>query len=221
MEVSTNRGYNITGDSIAFHCDSSDIVGLLCLNKAKSGGETKFASAISIYNELLKRRPDLAAQLLEPFYRDRRGEIPEAKRPYYAMPVFAFHEGYLTVNFQGTYIWSAQRFEELPRLTKLQKEALDSFAALAEELCIQMPFEVGDLQFLHNHVIVHARTEYQDDDAREMKRHLLRLWLETPNGRPLPSAFAERAFFSTKPGERPPMGIAVPGVALKVPMEPE
>jgi hypothetical protein len=106
-------------------------------------------------------------------------------------------------------------------LTALQQAGLRAFADLAEELCIQMPFEPGDIQFLHNHVIVHSRTEYEDDPAPERKRHLLRLWLATPDGRPLPEEFAARAYLPTKPGERPLPGVVVPGMTLTVPLEPE
>ena len=40
-----------------------------------------------------------------------------------------------------------------------------------------MDFEPGDMQFLKNAVILHTRTEYEDGDEPENKRHLLRLWL--------------------------------------------
>ena len=35
----------------------------------------------------------------------------------------------------------------------------------------------GDMQFISNHTIVHARTVYEDEEEPEKKRHLLRLWL--------------------------------------------
>ena len=81
-----------------------------------------------------------------------------------------------------------------------------------------MVLEPGDIQFLHNHQIVHARTEYEDFEEPELKRHLLRLWLSPPNGRPLPEAFAER-YGNVIPGQRG--GIHVPGVAPNVNLEPE
>ena len=43
-----------------------------------------------------------------------------------------------------------------------------------------MEFEPGDMQFLKNAVIFHARTEYEDWDEPQQKRHLLRLWLTNP-----------------------------------------
>ncbi len=221
MEVASNRAYHITGDALPFHPDSCDIVGLLSLKVAKSGGLTRFVSSVRVYNELLARRPDLARVLVEPFYRDRREEIPEGKDPYFAMPVFMFHEGYLIVSYQGTYLHTAQRFENLPRFTDVQKEALAAVETIAAELCLEMPFEVGDLQFLHNHVIMHARTPYEDFHEEDKKRHLLRMWLATPSGRPLPPPYCEKSYLPVPPGGRPIPGVYLRGVEPKVPIEPE
>lgn len=221
MEVPRNRAYHITGDALPFHPDSCDVVGLLSLTVAKSGGRTRFVSSVRVYNELLARRPELVKELVEPFYRDRREEIPEGKEPYFAMPVFMFHEGYLVVSYQGTYLHTAQRFENLPRFTDVQKEALAAVEAIAEELCLEMPFEVGDLQFLHNHVIMHARTPYEDFEEESKKRHLLRMWLATPNGRPLPPPYGVKSFLPLPPSGRPIPGVYMPGVEPKIPIDPE
>jgi hypothetical protein len=221
MEVPSNRAYHITGDVLPFHPDSCDVVGLLSLQVAKSGGLTRFVSSVRVYNELLERRPDLVKVLVEPFYRDRREEIPEGKDPYFAMPVFMFHEGYLVVSYQGTYLHTAQRFENLPRFTDVQREALAAVEGIAEEFCLEMPFEVGDLQFLHNHVIMHARTAYEDFREEDKKRHLLRIWLATPSGRPLPPPYCEKSYLPVPPSGRPIPGVYLRGVEPKIPIEPE
>ncbi|MFB3099012.1 MAG: TauD/TfdA family dioxygenase, partial [Acidimicrobiia bacterium] len=82
-----------------YHTDSCDIVGLLCLHTAKAGGQTKIASSVTVYNEMLKRRPDLVEVMAQPFYLDRKGEIPEGKGPYYHMPIFNQYDGYLTTTY--------------------------------------------------------------------------------------------------------------------------
>ncbi len=214
-----NRGYQ-THDKLPFHSDSCDVVGLLCLHPSQSGGESTVVSTIDIYNVMLQRRPDLVAELIKPIWRDRRGEIPEGAKPYYQIPVFSFEQGYFTCNWQGGYIRSAQRFEELPRHTGLLLEALDMFAALARERCFAMDFRQGDIQLLHNHVTIHSRTEYVDFAEPEKKRHLLRLWLATPGGRPLSSAFMNR-YGNNMLGKRPAGGVIVPGMSLKAPLEAE
>ena len=214
-----NRGYQ-THDGLPFHCDSCDVVGLLCLHPSKSGGESTVTSSLNIYNEMLKRRPELAAALAEPIYRDRRNEIPRGRDPWYQMPVFNFFEGHLTVSWQGAYIRSAQRFEELPRHSQDLIDGISLFSDLARDMAYAMDFQQGDIQFLHNHVTVHSRTEFEDFPEPERKRNLLRLWLATPGGRPLPPAFEER-YGGLKPGERPAGGILVEGTVFKAPLEAE
>ena len=214
-----HRGYQ-THDMLPFHSDACDVVVLMCLHPAKSGGSSRFTSTLNVYNEMLKRRPELVAELAAPIYRDRREEIPEGKDPWWQLPIFNFYEDYLTVSAGGTYVRSAQRFEELPRHTEELKEALDLFAKLNNELSYDMEFLRGDVQILHNHVTCHSRTEFEDYPELERRRNLLRLWLGTPGGRPLPPAYNDR-FAHLKPGERPAGGVVVPGTVYSAPLYPE
>ena len=55
-----------TAERQTFHADSCDVVALACLCQAKSGGESLLCSALTVYNEILETRPDLAAELLRP-----------------------------------------------------------------------------------------------------------------------------------------------------------
>lgn len=214
----SSRAYH-TSAYLNYHSDSCDVVGLLCLKPAKTGGMSSVASSVAIYNEMLRRRPDLVAELVKPWYRDRRNEIPPGKDPWFELPVFCFAQGYFSCSWHNFYIRSTQRFEALPRFTPAQKEALDMMDILADELKHETDFRPGDIQFLHNHVIVHGRTAYEDWPETDRKRHLLRLWLATPGGRPLPEAVLER-YVGLKPGQRP-AGIIVENMDLKVPLEPE
>ncbi len=175
---------------------------------------------MSIYNEMVRLRPDLAAELFQPFGTDRRGEVPEGMLPYFMLPVFNEHAGYFSVIYARRYIQSAQRFPEVPRLTEAQLEALDLLDALAndERLRIDMALQPGDVQLVCNHTVLHARTAYEDWPEPERKRHLLRLWLSPPVGRPLPPAYAQR-YGSVEIGNRG--GIVVPGQHPTVPLQPE
>lgn len=214
----TARIYQTTHKQ-TFHTDSADIVALLCLKTAKSGGLSRIVSSIFLYNEIFRRRPDLAAILFEPFAFDRRGEVPSGKKGYYETPIFHWYADQLSVIYGNRYyIQSAQRFADVPRLEAKQIEALDLFDALANDASnyLDIEFKPGDIQLLHNHVILHDRTDYEDWPEPERKRHLLRLWLCPPNGRPLPRVFADR-YGGTEIGNRG--GIVLPGVKMTTPME--
>ncbi len=202
-----------------YHADSCDFVALMCLQKARSGGYSTIVSSVTLYNEMLARDPELARALFEPFCVDRRGEIPPGMKPYYTIPVFNWHAGLLTSYYVRRYIESAQRFEDVPRFTERQLRALDLLDSLADDpsLHLQMDFESGDIQVLHNHQILHDRTAFEDWGEPEKKRHLLRLWLCPPDGRPMPEVFTQR-WGSVEIGNRG--GIMVAGVRLNAPLEP-
>ncbi len=177
-----------------YHTDSCDIVGLLCLKTAKSGGLSALVSSTTIFNEMHRRRPDLLKLLFEPLATDRRGEVPAGMKPYFEIPVLNWYQGYLTAIYQRQYVDSAQRFPDAPRLTPQHIEALDLFDALANDakLNLHMEFKPGDMQFVHNHTLLHDRTGFQDWPDPAQRRHLLRLWLAAPGARPLPPVFAQR-----------------------------
>ncbi len=206
-----------THERQTYHTDSCDIVALLCLKTAQSGGLSALVSSTTIFNEMRRQRPDLLELLFQPLATDRRGEVPEGKKPYFEIPVFNWHEGYLTAIYQRQYIDSAQRFPDAPRLTPAQVEALDMFDALANDprLHLFMEFKPGDIQLVHNHTMLHDRTAFQDWPQPERRRHLLRLWLAAEKARPLPEIFAQR-YGSVAVGDRG--GIIVRGTKLQAPL---
>jgi TfdA family taurine catabolism dioxygenase TauD len=207
-----------TRERQTFHTDSCDVVALLCLHKAKSGGFSSLVSSTTIFNEMRKHRPDLLQVLLEPIETDRRGETPDGSKPYFKIPVFNYHEGLVSAIYQRQYIESARRFPDVPPLTTKQIEALNLFDELANDprLHLMMDLEPGDIQLVHNHTILHDRTAFEDFPEPDRKRHLLRLWIAPPNARPLPEVFAER-FGSVTPGNRG--GVNVPGATPTITFE--
>ena len=179
-------------EEIPFHVDCSDIVGLLCMEVSKFGGESSLVSSIAVYNEMLTRRPDLAEVLSRPLYRDRWDEVPPGMAPRYRLAVFHCHKYYFSASIEPTYIGSAHRFDDVPELTPEQKEATQFSQSLSEELRFDTGFNRGDMQFCNNHVIFHKRRAFEDFEDPSRKRHLLRHWLKAHDGRPLPAAFYER-----------------------------
>ena len=192
-----------TSERQTFHTDSADLVGLLCLQTARRGGLSALVSSTTLYNEMRARRPDLAACLFAPLATDRRGEVPPGAKPYFEIPVFNWHAHRLSTIYQRQYIDSAQRFADAPRLTAQQVEALDLLDALTNDAALHFEMELqrGDLQFVHNHTLLHDRTAFVDWPQPERRRHLLRLWLSPAQGRELPAAFAQR-YGMLLPGRR-------------------
>jgi hypothetical protein len=214
----TIRSY-ATNEAQKFHIDRCDVVALLCLRQAKSGGLSALVSSMTLHNVMLARRPDLLARLYRPFPTDRRGEVPTGKAPFYEASVFNEHEGTVSVLYSRLHIGSSQRFPAARRLDPEDFEALDMLQDLANdpELRLDMTFEPGDVQLLHNHTILHARSAYEDWSDAAKKRHLLRLWLCPPDARPLPPVFAE-TYGGTTIGDRG--GIICPGTRLHAPLTP-
>jgi len=170
------RRYRTTG-YIAFHCDAADVVGLLCLQPAKSGGQSRIASSVAIFNEIAKLRPDLIPHLFEPVKLDRRGEHRPGEPGYGELPICAFGGGQLRTFYHSDYMHSVTRLKEAGPLTKDEADILALYDELAgsPDFYLDMWLEKGDMQFISNHTVVHSRTAYEDDPARP--RHLLRLWL--------------------------------------------
>jgi len=162
-----------------FHTDGADIIGLLCLQRAKRGGESRIVSAASVYNEIRERDPHLLEVLYEPMYWDRNDEQSPGEDPFFRLPVIHDVNGTPAIFYIGWYIRDAQRHPEVPRLTDDQRAAMDLIEEIANDPAfhVEMDFKPGDIQLLNNAVILHAREEYEDYSEPERKRHLLRLWL--------------------------------------------
>ncbi|NGX06057.1 TauD/TfdA family dioxygenase [Mycobacteroides franklinii] len=164
-----------------FHSDGSDLVGLLCLHAAKTGGASKIVSAHAIYNEMLRRAPHLVEVMYRPMPWDRNNEQRDGEPPFFELAPIIEIDGIPRVFFIAWYIRDSQRHRGAPRLTGEQLQAL----ALAETIAndpafhIEMQFAPGDVQLLNNTTVLHSREQYTDHDDLAVRRHLLRLWLTT------------------------------------------
>ena len=178
--------YYTRGGPLEFHMDPVDVVGLLCLHPARSGGASRIVSAGAVHNVIRAERPDLLEVLCRGFHNSRRGH--GLSKPSDRVPVFMRGSHGLECYFLPTTIRQATT-EGCP-VSAEEDEAI----ALVEEVAnrpgvfLDMDFRVGDIQFLSNRTILHARTDYVDYDEPERKRHLLRLWLMMPHWPPRPAA---------------------------------
>lgn len=170
------------------HTDACDVVAMMCLQKAKSGGLSGYVSAISIYNEILERRPDLLPELFEGFHYHRFGEEAPGQSPVTEdrIPVFSFRDGLLSVNYLRAYIEMAAEYLQTP-LTSRQVAALDLVdeIALDERFALKFITCPGDAVFFNNLTVLHNRTAFEDSELESQKRHFLRLWLVAHQPRPV------------------------------------
>ena len=162
------------------HTDACDIVAMMCLQKAVSGGLSGYVSGIAVYNEILRRRPELMPTLMEGFHYHRFGEEGPGEAPVTEdkIPVFSFCEDYLSVNYLRSYIEMAAEEMRTP-LTAAQVAALDLVdeIALDPDFALRFVTEPGEAVIFNNLTILHNRSAFDDADEPALKRHLLRLWL--------------------------------------------
>lgn len=184
------RGY-MSNQYLQFHADTCDVVCLMVLRVAKSGGLSRFCSSIAIHDEIARTRPDLLEVLYQPFYMSWKGQEAPGQLPYYQQPMFSKEQGKQSSRFIPQHIigYSVDQalHPELPPLTDKQREAIEYVQKLANDPRFygEMMFEPGDMQFMNNHVMYHSRTEFEDYEEDDRKRHLIRMWLSVPNSRPL------------------------------------
>lgn len=172
-----------TSERQDFHTDAADIIGLLCLRRAASGGESKVASSAALIAEMQASRPDLLDELRAPLPWDRQNDVPDGAAPWFSLAPLAQVDGGIDgaerLFYVGWYIRDSQRHSDAPRLTDAQLEAMAMLEALANDprFHLEMDFEPGDVQLVNNGRVLHAREAYEDDPDPDRRRHLLRLWL--------------------------------------------
>ena len=181
-----------TNIELKFHTDNSynrtppEVVVLLCLKPAQEGGHSRVASFHTLYNALLARHPECLARLHRPFWFDRQREFHAGEPPVFAAPVFSagdeLHARFSAHQIRGGYALRGEPLDE------------DGAAAMAalielfddEALSADFDLEPGQLQFVDNRVLGHARTEFADFPEPERRRHLVRLWLRDHGRRAYP-----------------------------------
>jgi len=183
------RGYH-KGGSQRMHSDNCDVVSLMCVRAAVSGGISRIVSAAAVHNRLFEERPDLLEALYGEYVFRRMERDAEFGSGYLTkrVVIFSRESGQLTCNVSGSYPHRAVRAGDAV-MTPLQAEALDEMARISTspELYLDMDIAEGDIQFLNNRTILHGRTGYEDRADIGERRHMMRLWLRMPVWPPLPA----------------------------------
>jgi Taurine catabolism dioxygenase TauD, TfdA family len=166
------------------HTDLADLVGLACLRDAMSGGVTRLTSAVSMHNVMLAECPDVLERLYRGYVFHRGGEEQPGDLPYtpYRVPIYSNVGGKVSVRYVRSYVEAGETAVGR-RMGEDELAVLDSFEQISKrpELMLEFTLRPGEMYFLNNYTILHARTAFDDGDAAEDdRRHLLRLWLEAP-----------------------------------------
>jgi hypothetical protein len=183
------RGFE-TSARLDYHCDSSDVVALLCVRPAASGGVSTIVSSVAVHDELVRRAPELADLLHRQWWHDRK--TGDDLGSFFECSVFGERDNRLFAHYGRAYMESASRHPDIPPLSPERVAALDALDELTNspDFVLNMDFRPGDIQFLNNYTVMHARTEYVDHPEPERKRELIRLWLVMAGDLGLPDDFA-------------------------------
>lgn len=188
------RGYD-TDSELRYHNDECDIIALMCLQPAKTGGLSSMVSSASVFNAMLRDCPEHLEQLFEGYIFSLMGEERPGVGPNsdHRIPIFSWRDGKVSCRFTLNTIYQANKLTGIP-LTEREQSALDAVLATARrpELKVDFQLEKGDIQFANNLSTLHSRTSFVDYEDRAQWRHLLRLWLASNDPRPLAPEFEER-----------------------------
>ena len=190
LEDRQTRVYE-TNAYLPYHTDPSDMVGLLCIRAAKSGGVSSLISSGSLYNEMLLRYPEYLSVFYRPMYYPHLGGDEPA-----LAPVFSYHQGKMSVRYLRQYLELGADTMGRP-LSAVEHEAMDVFDKIMHEpeMRIDMMMQPGDLQLVNNYSVMHSRTSFEDHDDAHLRRRKLRLWLKLPGARQLAYPFEGRHGF--------------------------
>ncbi|KAL2191637.1 Clavaminate synthase-like protein [Thermothelomyces heterothallicus CBS 203.75] len=208
-----------TTTGLAWHCDmGADVLALHVRSLPKSGGSTFVASSWTIYRELAESYPTVLEALC-----DANWPIQVSGNPprYIVAPLLHVSDDKILISVDpgrlGLHPATAKIGTEppVPALSQQQLEALGVLSALATKHRFCLDLKLGDIVFINNLALLHARDPYIDP-ANGPGRHLVRLWLRNPKlAWTIPQAMRtpwEAAFG--------PNGEGFPGLEKRYPVEP-
>ncbi len=188
-KIATRVRGDLTNQGLAWHTDygfnhPSPYIGLLVMRTSKSGGESFVVSLYSVHNELRRNHPDLLARLYQPFYWNRQGEHPPGDPVTNFNPVFRYDGKQLDGRVNRRLLDAGYALMGEP-MDEAGAAAVDALYALMNDPALHFSFslEAGQIQYLNNWHCVHQRSDYEDYDAPDRRRHLVRIFLRDEGAR--------------------------------------
>jgi len=205
MTGETPKGGLQTNNHFRLHTDRCDVISLMSIRPAPSGGASRVCSAPAVYNKILERSPELAKALTEPIDR-----IWEGEKGYFRLPVVGLTpSGQFTTQISPSYVENAQFLEGTIKATPTQVEALDAIEEVGMELGAEFVMKPGMLYFLNNHQVYHGRGNWSVTEGEasgqwgKEGRLLFRTWISPYNSRPLPETDEYRNVWGSVDGGKP------------------
>lgn len=205
MTGETPKGGKQTNNHFRLHTDRCDVISLMSLRAAPSGGASRVCSAPAVYNTILERTPELAKALTEPIDR-----IWEGADGYFRLPVVGMTPtGQFTTQISPSYVENAQFLDNAKKATPTQVAALDAIEEVGMELGAEFVMKPGMLYFLNNHQVYHGRGNWsvtQNEGAGKWGKEgrlLFRTWISPYNSRPLPDTAEYRNVWGSVEGGKP------------------
>ncbi|MFF2745999.1 TauD/TfdA family dioxygenase [Kitasatospora sp. NPDC058048] len=161
---------------LGFHCDTCDLLVLLCLRPAfDGGGLTKLASARHVHDLIQRERPDALATLREEWTFERSGR---AGPQVVVTPIlYDRKDGTVGCYYQTRTVRSSPD-RGGPELTDHQWEALGVLDEVLyrPEIAFGLPMAAGDLLIIRNSRVLHGRSPFVDEPG-PYSRRMLRVWV--------------------------------------------
>jgi len=179
-----SRGYRSSSE-LHMHTDAYEMVGLMCIQKGATGGQSALVSSLAIHNEIVKTHPEYLDALYSGFHMAlSEAQLSSKQVTDERIPVFCFVDNKVSCIYSGRFKHDAATKMGVDLPGNL-REALAFIAKTAErdDLALRFMLEPGEFVLWHNFLNLHSRTRFENDATH--KRLLLRLWLNVPDGRPV------------------------------------
>lgn len=171
---------------LEMHTDTYELVGLMSVNKGKTGGYSRFVSSIAVHNDIVANRPELLDPLYEGYhFATHEASLTDQPLTPYKVPVFCNVDGQVSSHYVRAFYQRAAKITG--GLPPEFEKGLDYMYqnTTRPDLMVEFLLEPGEMVLWHNYTIMHARTAFEDFEEPEKKRLLYRLWIEVPEGRPV------------------------------------
>lgn len=173
---------------LSLHTDLCDVIAMFSLRKAAKGGMSLLASAHAVHNEIVAAHPEYLDVIYRggPYHRMNEEGPGEGPFTPHDVPALSYRDGLVSCRYVRELLDAGCDLAGR-RLTAFEKAAFDFFDATAArpDICLRFVMEPGEMIFYNNWTILHGRTAFENGEHPDQKRHLLRLWLDVPGGRPV------------------------------------